>query len=334
MTDADERLGNAIDALETPVLLLIFNRADATRTLLDQVRRARPKRLFVSADGPRNDVPGDEEQCQAARDEIRGIDWDCDLQTRFLDQNVGLKIAVDTAIDWFFNHVTEGVILEDDCLPSQSFFWFCEELLRRYRNDERVMQISGSNFLLGRKEFDSSYYFSKLNDIWGWATWRRAWAMYDRDMTTFPQFKQQGRLADYLEDEDMRDWLMSYFEDAYSSGIRGGIWSSRWAYAMCAQNALTIVPSVNLVENVGFLGDGAHRGKSFEPYAFVGRQEMREMIHAPFVLPDREADALRFELIRRTDPRLASRSRRFVRRVRHVTSRLWQRVARESRRKR
>lgn len=293
--------------LRTPVLFLIFNRPETTARVFEAIRQAKPRQLFVTADGPRPDKVGEVERCDAARNVVRKVDWECEVWTKFRETNLGLRAAVTSGIDWFFEHVEEGIILEDDCLPSQSFFWFCQEMLGRYRDDERIMQISGNNFLLGRKVFGSSYYFSRLNDIWGWATWRRAWRLYDEEMKTFPQFKEEGRLRDYIDDEDIRDWLMSYFEEAYSAGRVGGIWSSRWAYAMCVQNGLTIVPSVNLVANIGFAGDGTHPAKTFRLYATVRCEEMTEMIHHPFVLPDREADAYRFEVIRQTDPRLLTK---------------------------
>ena len=257
----------------------------------------------MAADGPRRTESGEAELCEATREIVKRVDWECEVQTHFQDNNLGLKLAVSSSINWFFDHAQAGIILEDDCLPSQSFFWFCQELLDRYREDERIMQISGSNFLLGEKVTEASYYFSKLNDVWGWATWRRAWNLLDFKMETFPQFVAQGQLENYFDDRAMQTWFMAYLEDAYSAATGAGLWSTLWTYAMCMHNGLTIAPSVNLVENLGLSGTATHQVDAFALYAEVGRNEMVEMLHPLFVLQNKSADAFRFEIIRRTDPR-------------------------------
>lgn len=291
--------------LTTPVLFLVFNRPDTAQRVFNEIKKARPSQLFVSADGPREGKGGEAERCQATRDIIKQIDWDCEVHTNFREENVGLKLAVSSGIDWLFENAEEGIILEDDCLPSQSFFWFCQELLGRYREDKRIMQISGNNFLFGRIVTDASYYFSKLNDVWGWATWKRAWRFLDMHMKTFPQFKNQGQLKNYIDAPEIREWLMSYLEQGFNAvGSRQGLWSSQWIYAICVQNGLTVVPSVNLVANIGFSGEATHKGDSFRLYSTVEGHEISEIVHPIFISPNKEADALRFEIIRKTDPRL------------------------------
>jgi len=153
--------------LTTPVLFLIFNRPDTTQKVFDAIREAKPAKLFVAADGARANKPDDELKCSASRKIIEMIDWECDLQLLYRDENYGCRIAISSAIDWFFENVDEGIILEDDCLPSKSFFWFCQELLEKFRDDERVMQINGNYYLDGLIEFKESYYFSALNACWG-----------------------------------------------------------------------------------------------------------------------------------------------------------------------
>jgi len=289
--------------LKTPVLFLVFNRPDETQRVFDEIRKAKPKKLFIAADGPREGKHGEAEKCQAVRDITGKVDWECDVRTNFQKTNVGLKLAITSSIDWFFEHVDEGIILEDDCLPSQSFFWFCQELLERYHDDDRIMQISGSNFLFGRRVSDASYFFAKLNDIWGWATWKRAWKHYDVHMKSFPQFKEQDQLQNYIDDPEVREWLMSYFEQDFNAAEKDGLWSSQWVYAMCVNNGLTIAPCVNFVTQIG-VEEGTHVASSYRLYSTVGRCDMDEIIHPPFILPSNEADRLRFEVIRKTDPRL------------------------------
>jgi hypothetical protein len=290
-----------------PVLLTVFNRPDHTREVLEGICVARPRVLFVSADGPRAGRQDDVQRCREVRETVRSVDWDCDVRTRFHEQNLGLKRAMTTALDWFFSEVGEGIVLEDDCLPSPDFFRFCSELLERYRHDERVMQISGNNYLMGRHAGDASYYFSRLNDVSGWATWRRAWEHFDLAMRGFSRFRGEGRIKDYLPDPQIAAWLMTYLEEAYRADEREGIWSSAWAFAICSQNGLTAVPSVNLVTNIGFDRDATHAGVTFEPYGRIGWGALGEIRHPDFVIPDGAADRIRFELIRRTDPRLIPR---------------------------
>ena len=298
------------EPLTTPVLFLIYNRPEITLRVFNEIKKAKPSSLFVSADGPRQEKPRDAELCRLTREIINQVDWNCKVHTNFHHENVGLKNAVSSGINWFFESVVSGIILEDDCLPSQSFFWFCQQLLRRYHDDNRIMQISGSNFLFGKKVTEASYCFAKLNDIQGWATWKRAWDFYDIQMKSYPKFKEQGQINNYLDDREMQEWLMSYFEQDYklSCGHKG-LWSSQWSYAMSAQNGLTIVPSKNLVLPIGFTSEATHGGESFQLYTTVDLQEMNEIVHPIFILPNKQMDRLRFEVIKKTDPRLVYATR-------------------------
>lgn len=317
--------------LATSVLFLIYNRPDTTAKVFEEIRKARPPKLFVRADGPRDHIEGEEERCRATREIVERVDWQCEVQTNFSDRNLGCKIAVSSGVDWFFDNVTEGIILEDDCVPTQSFFWFCQELLERYRDDERVMQISGSNYLFGKKVGESSYYFSKLNDVWGWATWRRAWQHFDINMGNFLEFKDCNDVENCYANKEIAAWMMKYFQAAFDGA--DDIWSTQWTYAMCVQNGLTVVPNVNLVSNIGFTKNASHSsGDNWAPYRAAKTGELSEIVHAPFVSDSKAADELRFETIRRTDPRAHRRRFPFVRtavgavvrRLRHPTrSKAW-----------
>lgn len=299
-----------------PVLFLIFNRPQLAARVFAALREARPKQFFIAADGPRADHPGEEGLCSATRALAQRVDWPCEVKTRFQDDNLGCKVAVSSAIDWFFQHVEYGIILEEDCLPSASFFRFCEVLLDYWRDDERIMQISGSNFLLGsRPRGEGSYYFSRLNDVWGWATWRQAWAHFDLAMSSYPRFRDESRLKDYLPDPAMRAWLSGYWDEAYARvGHKSGDWSSAWQFAITSQGGLTAVPRVNLVANIGIGQEATNtRGEAWAAYGRVSAEEFGEIVHPTFVLPETEADTLRFELIERTDPH--ARERRYAARA-------------------
>ena len=157
----------------TPVLFLIFNRPDTTKQVFSAIQKARPPRLYVAGDGPRPEQSNEAEICEIVRSIATNVDWDCEVKTLFRDHNFGCRLAVSQAISWFFENEPEGIILEDDCLPSQSFFWFCQELLEDFRNDKQVGAICG--FYSNELDYkpSASYFFSRYMRVWGWAGWRR-----------------------------------------------------------------------------------------------------------------------------------------------------------------
>ncbi len=270
-----------------PVLFLIFARPDITQKVFDEIRKARPVKLFVAADGPREDRPGEAEKCRACRAIIDQVDWECEVHTLFREKNLGLKLAVSSAITWFFEHVEEGIILEDDCLPSQSFFWFCRELLEKYRDDERVMSIAGNNFQDGRQRGDGTYYFSRSPGIWGWATWRRAWKLFDLESKTFPQFKAQNQIKNIFQDKLIRKFVVRKIEEARNGG---NTWGFSWYYAVLANNGLAATPNVNLVSNCGFGADAVHATDPNSRFSNTPVFEIDRIVHPLFPLPDKEAD--------------------------------------------
>lgn len=242
--------------LKTAVLFLVFNRPDTTKQVFGAIRKAKPPRLYVAADGPRDDKSGEREKCGEVRRIATQVDWDCEVKTLFRDKNLGCKYGVSGGIDWFFENEEEGIILEDDCLPSQSFFWFCEELLERYRGDKRILMISGDNFQFGKRRTNDSYYFSQYTHIWGWASWRRAWRYFDKDMENWPLIRDNGYLFDILQNKRAAKYWAQIFETVYRGKI--DTWDYPWTFSCWIQNGLTVLPNVNLVSNIGFDGDATH----------------------------------------------------------------------------
>jgi hypothetical protein len=233
----------------TPVLFLVFNRPDTTRKVFERIREVQPLFLFIAADGPRSDKEGEAVKCEAVRELIlKNVDWKCEVKTLFRPSNLGCGKAVSQAINWFFENVEEGIILEDDCLPNISFFKFCEELLRKYRHVEEIMHISGNNFQFGIIRGDSDYYFSHYTHVWGWATWRRAWEMYDFSMAGYDSFKKKYKNK-YLFPFDMMDMVKTGEIDT---------WDVQWSYTCVNNNGLAILPNVNLVSNLGFSSEATH----------------------------------------------------------------------------
>ena len=280
--------------LTTPVLFLIFNRPDTTQKVFDAIKKAKPKQLFVAADGPREGKEGEKDKCEQARKVIEQIDWDCKVKTLFRDKNLGCKVAVSSAIDWFFENVKEGIILEDDCLPSQSFFWFCRELLEHYRDDTRIMTISGDNFQFDRKRGDGSYYFSKYPHIWGWATWRRAWKHYDINMKNFEEFKKEAQINNIFPIKQQQKYWTKIFQTVYEEKI--DTWDYQWAYTCFINNGLCVTPNVNLVSNIGFSSNSIHTKDKSSTFSEMEAREITDIIHPNFILADQEADLLTSKL--------------------------------------
>jgi len=242
--------------VQSPVLFLIFNRPDKTKQVFEAIRQAQPSKLFVAADGPRKSKNGEQELCEQTREIINAIDWQCELKTLYREENLGCKLAVSSAINWFFENVEEGIILEDDCLPNQSFFHFCDTLLNHYRDDKRIMHIGGSNFQDGQIRGDGSYYFSYVYHIWGWATWRRAWEKYDIEMHGLDKFIDSGYLKSlYPERSHQQSW-MQVFNLIKSNKLN--TWDYQWTFACWANNGLSIIPNSNLVSNIGYDTNATH----------------------------------------------------------------------------
>jgi len=274
--------------LRIPILFLIFNRPDTTQKVFNAIRQAKPKQLFIAADGHREDKEGEKEKCKQAKKIIEQVDWDCELKTLFRDKNLGCKIAVSSAINWFFENVEEGIILEDDCLPNQSFFWFCQELLEYYRNDTRIMHISGDNFQFGRKRGEGSYYFSKYSHIWGWATWRRAWRCFDVNMKNFEEFKTGNQINNVLQIKQQQKYWIKNFELTYNGKIN--TWDYIWLYTCFINNGLCIMPNKNMVSNLGFSKESLHTKDENSIFSEMEVEEITEIIHPEFILADQEAD--------------------------------------------
>ena len=274
-------------SLKVPVLLLTFNRPKPTARVFAAIRDARPIRLYVAADGPR---PGRNEEalCAEARAVATRVDWSCEIKTLFRDRNLGCRKAVSEAIDWFFEHESEGVVLEDDCLPDPTFFPYAAELLRHYRDDERVMCISAQHFPGAAHAPPQSYFLSRYNHCWGWATWRRAWQHYDRDMSQWPALRSTRWLLDVGVGNP---YFQRYWSDIFDRCYAGKIdsWAYRWTFSVWSQNGLTALPGRNLVCNIGFGSDATHT-KSSSPAALPLEQIEFPLTHPVHMARDSFAD--------------------------------------------
>lgn len=241
--------------MNTPLLFIIFNRPEPTRIVFEEIRKAKPKKLFVAADGPRLDRPEDVEKCRLTREIIKNIDWPCEVKTLFQEQNLGCKVGATTGITWFFDNVEEGIILEDDCLPDQSFFRFCEEMLEKYRNEPKVVMISGYN-IAGVYDSKFSYIFSKYGGLWGWATWKRSWKQYDITMNLWRSKKNQKIIKKAIGDRNEWNYKQRLYEQTFNG--QKDTWDYQWETYRLLHGQLSVLPTKNLIENLGFGADATH----------------------------------------------------------------------------
>jgi len=275
--------------MQTPVALLIFNRPEITRRLVAEIIRAKPPRVLVFADGARPDHPEDAELIRRTKAVISEAPWNCEVLTNYSEVNLGTRYRPATGLDWVFETVERAIFFEDDCLPHPSFFRFCDELLERYQHDERVMMISGNNFTRGPRLSSDSYLFSHYAGIWGWATWRRAWRHYDVEIRQWPALRETRFLHDILGDENEVEFWRMYFDRIVAGETQ--TWDHQWQFACWAQHGLSIMPALNLCQNVGF-GPDAQHNKEFNPkLAEVAVHEMEfPLRHPATMVRSREYD--------------------------------------------
>jgi hypothetical protein len=245
------------------ILFLIFNRPGTTIQVFKRIREVKPARLYISADGPRS--ADEKAKCEEARSVVAMVDWPCQVFTRFSEVNQGCRYGVSSGISWFFENEPEGIIVEDDCLPDLSFFRYADELLEKYRNDEIIMHIGASNFQHSDFNIDQSYYFSRYNHIWGWATWRRAWKHYEVDMRQINTDDFKMRLAQLFEKSAERSFWLEMFKYVRSGNIN--TWDYQWMFALWMHQGLAITPAVNLVSNIGFGAGGTNTQIGDEKFA-------------------------------------------------------------------
>lgn len=239
--------------METAIVFIIFNRPEQTKKVFESIRRARPKRLLVIADGPRH-----ERDRTAETRAMIHVDWPCEVLTNYSEVNLGCKKRIATGLNWVFSNVERAIIIEDDCLPDPSFFRFCEEMLERYKDDTEVMHIGGNFFQQKNKSFTltSSYYFSKIPHIWGWATWRRAWNLYDIHIEKWPDYKKNNTLKDRFKNIGAYEYWSAVWDQYYTNKIDS--WDGQWFFACISHHGLCITPTKNLVTNIGFGADATH----------------------------------------------------------------------------
>jgi hypothetical protein len=286
---------NPSDGKTVPVLIIIFNRPDKVKALIDALSLVKPSRIFIAADGPRAHVPSDVTACAEARRVVMEIPWKCEIRTLFSDTNLGVDPAVEKSINWFFDTVDRGIILEDDCIPHPDFFRFADEMLTYYQNEESIMMVSGNNFQNKKMHDASDYYFSRYPNTWGWATWKRAWLHFDTSLTALPQFVEHKKIEKICPlKKEQRYWLR-YFKSLYTH--KRTAWDAKWIFAMWNAGGISITPNVNLVQNIGFGPDSTHTFASDKRLS-IQTEPMIKITHPPRPFKTNEvADHFLFETL-------------------------------------
>ncbi|HMO33822.1 MAG TPA: hypothetical protein PKE63_04985 [Lacibacter sp.] len=275
---------------DTPVLFLIFNRPDTTARVWEQIRNLQPSRLFIAADGPRDQKPGETALCAQTRALVKQVDWNCEVKTLFREKNLGCGPAVSGAITWFFEQVDAGIILEDDCLPTSGFFQFCSNLLETYRHDTRVWHIAGYNLHPVNTPTEADYFFSQETPIWGWATWRRVWKHYHLKPDLLRKFETTN-LVSFMKMTRLHA-ITSLYDFRKVAAGKVNTWDYQYSFYQLVNNGLSVIPCRNLVENIGFDGNATHTSKNHKHY--TGNKavspDYSHLRHPAFVLADVSSD--------------------------------------------
>lgn len=276
-----------MDVFLTPILLLIYNRPDSTKRVFEEIRKQKPKYLYIAADGPKDGHWG-KKLCTDARKIAEQIDWDCELKTLFRDKNMGCKYAVSSAISWFFDHVEEGIILEDDCLPNSSFFIYCEELLKKYKNNDKIKMICGTSYQ--PKPLNSeTYYFSKYVHVWGWATWKRAWHLYNHSLDEEVETDRKNIITQTFKDKrEQKLWENNL--NLINNGF--DTWDYQWMYWIWKDDGICIIPWKNLVSNIGFGDNATHTYGEQSPQSKMQQFELETIVHPVDITPNKDADTV------------------------------------------
>jgi hypothetical protein len=267
----------------TPVLFLIFNRFDNTKKVFDSIKRYKPNKLYIAADGPRDGIHKDIESCKKAREVINMVDWKCKVTTLCQDSNLGPMVAQMTAINWFFENELAGIILEDDTVPDDTFFSFCHELLIKYKDYDNISMITGCNYQKDKKRGDHSYYFSKFTNTIGWATWKRSWEGVDLDLKNFPEFISTGVLEDFSTDKKVNSTFKDVFMKINNNPTLRG-WDYRFMFSSLQSNSLSIVPNANLITNIGFGPDATNCFNEDSPQAMLKTSKIEFPLKHPIVI--------------------------------------------------
>jgi hypothetical protein len=243
-----------LQEIKSPILFMVFNRPEKTQRVWDVIRKVKPQKLYISSDAPRITHTEDNDKVEQVREIIKNVDWDCDVKYLFHETNLGCTLAGKTAFDWVFSFEEEMIELEDDVLPTTSFFWFMQEMLDKYRNDSRICYICAENY--GVKSGDATYYFSQYGGSWGWATWKRVYALWEYKLESLEDFVNTKKfIKSFPTKFQYKYWKRKFLHWKY---VGGNTYDLQTIYLIHKYNLLNIVPNVNLVTNIGWDPDASN----------------------------------------------------------------------------
>ena len=282
-----------MSTFNTPILLITFRRPETTAKVFEKIRLIKPSKLYLVSDGFRENFQEEKKKILRTRELIKNVDWPCKVKTLFRSKNLGCKKRVSDAINWFFKNEKYGIILEDDCLPHLDFFSFCQNLLNFYYNEKKVLAITGMNYQDGQRRGSASYYFSKYNHCWGWATWRRAWDYYQEDILFWPAWQKSNSWKKLNSNKYEKKYWEQIFDRVYNGKIDS--WAYPWTASVWYQDGLTATPNVNLVSNIGFGEDAVHTKDIDNKANNMKTYELKNIKHPTNIKRHLEADEYNFD---------------------------------------
>jgi hypothetical protein len=289
----------------TPILFIIYKNPKVTKLVFEKIREIKPSVLYISSDGPKENSFAEEvREINETRKIIENIDWDCKVYKKYEKINLGCKLGVSSAISWLFETEENGIILEYDCIPDLSFFRFCEILLEKYKDNEKIFSISGNNFDFGNinelNNDKNSYHFSHILKLWGWATWKRAWKFFDIELKDFNHFKKQNTIKDLILNKDHQNYWLDKINEVHV-GINNSTWGFIWLYTLLNNKAYCITPNINLVSNIGFGDEATHAKDSTSIFSNMKTGSIQTINHPTIIEPNFESDSIFTEFLLKSE---------------------------------
>jgi len=258
-----------MQSLRIPVLLITYKRLDTTLKVLESIAEVQPQNLYIASNAPNPLKENDTEKVMQVRAMLeKKITWPCHVEKLYRTEHLSAKHSIWTAIKWFFENEEKGIVLEDDVFADKSFYYYCEELLDKYRNDQRIRFINGCNF--GYKGLDEkSYGFTRFMNMWGWASWRRSINIVDSDMNAWKDLPDKNKFLESVIEEqspNTKKIFVEYFRPLFDdiTSLKIESWDYPCIFSNFLTNTFCIYPSRNLIKNLGFNNDGTHT--NFDSY--------------------------------------------------------------------
>lgn len=278
---------NEIKEYDIPILFVCFNRLEIAKKSFEAIVQVKPKKIYIACDGARENKSGEKEKVNKVRENIlKMITWECEVKTLFQEKNLGCSQGVYTAINWLFSHEEKGIILEDDCVPNQSFFIFMKEMLNKYITDDRIAMVSGFNpYAKKENNKEVSYYFSKFKSCWGWGTWKRAWKNMDLNLRCLDgNYKDDIILNMGYNKEFTQNYWKYRLKLIELNEVSA--WDWQWYISTSSQSQYAILPIENLVSNIGFGVEATHtNSKKLPEYTLTGKLDF-PLKHPLYIVPN------------------------------------------------